>query len=81
MEGELKIFELDGAKYFLVDTLSMVENTYYYFSNLLNNRDVLLLKDKGQDDQNMISVDDNEEFNYVLSLFYDKFRKKISDVA
>ena len=81
MEGELKIFELDGVKYFLVDTLSMVENTYYYFSNLLNNRDVLLLKDKGQEDQMMISVDDNEEFNYILSLFYDKFRNKIQDVA
>ncbi len=73
MESQLKIFELNGKKYFLVDTISILENTYHYFSNLVNNLDVIVMKDEIGKEDFMKSVDDRDEFCYALSLFYDKF--------
>ena len=65
MEKELKIIEVNQKKYFLVDKI----NQYYYFSNLKDNHDILIF----EEDEDLVSIDD-EKMEYVLGLFYDKFK-------
>ena len=73
-EVELKVLEIDNKKYFLLDSISNGKNTYCYFSNLIDNHDVLLMKNQLEDDDGyFISLDTEAEYDYALSLFYDKF--------
>ena len=69
-EVEIKILHVDGKDYLLLDTF-IVENTYYYFSNIKDNTDIMVMKDA---DKYFVSIDDKDEFDYVLTLFYDKYR-------
>lgn len=69
-EVEIKILHVDGKDYLLLDTF-IVENTYYYFSNIKDNTDIMVMKDV---DKYFVSIDDKNEFDYVLTLFYDKYR-------
>lgn len=75
-EKEIQVIEIDSKKYFLVDTLNGDENTYYYFSNVENNEDVIILKD---DLDNFVSLDDDKEFDRALCLFYDKYKDIMND--
>lgn len=75
-EMEIKILDIDNKKYFLVDSISNQEKFYHYFSNLKDNHDILVMTDKIEDDNDFyVSIDDDDEFDYALSLFYDKFRE------
>lgn len=68
-EVELNILNIDGKDYLLLDALGD-ENTYYYFSNLKDTADVIIMKDK---DTSFVSIEDKSELNYAFSLFYDKY--------
>lgn len=73
-EVELKILEIDGKKYFLLDSISKDESTYCYFSNLVDNHDVLVMRNQLENGEGyFVSLDTENEFDYALSLFYDKF--------
>ena len=75
-ETQIKIMDLDGKRYFLIDSISSQEKYYYYFSNMKDNHDVLVMTDKVENDNEFyVSIDDDDEFDYALSLFYDKFRE------
>lgn len=69
-EVEIQILNINGKDYFLLDTLGD-GNTYYYFSNLKDTSDVVVLKDQ---ETNFASIEDKNELNYAFSLFYDKYR-------
>lgn len=69
-EVEVKILHVDGKDYLLLDTF-VVENTYYYFSNIKDTSDIMVMKDA---EQYFASIEDKNEFDYVLTLFYDKYR-------
>lgn len=74
-EVELNVMEIDGNQYFLVDTLGDGENNYYYFSNIKDNSDVLVLKDQKEDDEEyFVSLDSDKETDHALSLFYEKYK-------
>lgn len=72
-EVEMNILELDGKKYFLVDSLSDNKNTYSYFSNVENVSDIKVLKDvKENEEEFFVSLNNKKEIEYALDLYYQK---------
>lgn len=74
-ETELNILNVNGKDYFLMDTLNG-KNIYYYFSNIKDANDILVLKDQGE---NFVSLDSNMERDYALSLFYEKYKDSVEE--
>lgn len=72
-EVELNVINVNNKDYFLMDTL-VGKNTYYYFSNIKDANDIIVLKDKGDD---FISLDNDMEIDYAFSLFYEKHKENI----
>lgn len=72
MKTELKIMEYNQKKYFLVDTIKNTDKEYYYFSNLVDNKDIIIMSLEENDF--LKSIEDKEELTNVLALFYDKYR-------
>ena len=72
MKTELKIMEYNRKKYFLVDTIKNTNKEYYYFSNLVDNKDIIIMSLEEND--LLKSIEDKEELTNVLALFYDKYR-------
>lgn len=72
-EIELNLININDKEYFLIDTL-VGKNTYYYFSNIKDANDVIVLKDN---DDNFISLDSDMERDYALSLFYEKYKDNV----
>ena len=72
MKTELNIMEYNQKKYFLVDTIKNTDKEYYYFSNLVDNKDIIIMSLEEND--LLKSIEDKEELTNVLALFYDKYR-------
>lgn len=72
MSKELKIIEYNQKKYFLVDIIKNTDKEYYYFSNLLDNKDIMIMSLEENDLLELI--EDKEELTNILALFYDKYR-------
>lgn len=64
--------EYNQKKYFLVDTIKNTDKEYYYFSNLVDNKDIIIMSLEEND--LLKSIEDKEELTNVLALFYDKYR-------
>lgn len=64
--------EYNRKKYFLVDTIKNTDKEYYYFSNLVDNKDIIIMSLEEND--LLKSIEDKEELTNVLALFYDKYR-------
>ena len=64
--------EYNRKKYFLVDTIKNTNKEYYYFSNLVDNKDIIIMSLEEND--LLKSIEDKEELTNVLALFYDKYR-------
>lgn len=72
-DTEARIIELDGKKYILLDSIVDNENTYYYFSNIEDNHDFLILKDSLENNEEvLIGIADDMEYDRVLELFLRK---------
>ncbi len=75
---EVKTLEIDGKEYFLVDSISNNEKTYYYFSNESDVSDIYVLTDKEKDGQEyFVSPSTEHEYNSALALFLKKHREDI----
>ena len=70
---ELNVININDRDYFLMDTL-VGKSTYYYFSNIKDASDIIVLKDKGDD---FVSLDSDIETDYALSLFYEKHKENV----
>ena len=71
MDNQLKIIQLENKKYFLVDTIKNLEEEYYYFLNLQDHTDILILENEKEF---LKQVSDSEKFTNILALFYDKYQ-------
>lgn len=71
-EVEISVIEIDGERYFLVDNLVGEDNTYYYFSNIKDNKDIKVFK---EDEDDFISLNERE-LEKALSLFYKKYKDR-----
>ena len=70
-DNQLKIIQLENKKYFLVDTIKNLEEEYYYFLNLQDHTDILILENEKEF---LKQVSDSEKFTNILALFYDKYQ-------
>ena len=75
-EVEVKTIELDNKNYIVLDTIqSSPANIYYYLLETSENNSIQILKNSIENNEKIyISVDDENEFDNALSLFYLKHR-------
>ena len=74
-EVEMNVLQVNGKDYFLMDSI-IGKNTYYYFSNIKDANDIMVLKEQGD---NFISLDSNSERDYAFSLFYEKHKDQVEE--
>lgn len=72
-EVEMNVLKFNGKDYFLMDTI-VGKRKYYYFSNIKDANDIIILKEKGDD---FVSLDSDMEKDYALSLFYEKHNENV----
>ena len=72
-EVTVDMIEVDGNNYYLIYNLSDEKNHYYYFSNVNNNQDIRIFKDRVVDgEDSYVNLDDAKEFDYALKLIYEE---------
>ena len=77
---DVQTLEIDGKEYILVDSISSEKKTYYYFSNESDVSDIQILTEKEENNEEyFISLDSEYEFNYALSLFFNKHKNDLTD--
>lgn len=73
-QDELKILEINGKNYFLIDSLDGNNNTYYFFSENIKNGNICVLKKEQENGESFfVSLDDDKELDYALGLFFNKY--------
>lgn len=78
-EVNVTTIELNGKEYFLVDSLGDQNHLYHFFSSVENQSDFCVLKDKNEDGESFyVSLDNDAEFDYAMSLFYQKYQDDFS---
>lgn len=83
-EIQIKTLNIEGKTYFLLDSIKHDQNIYHFFVELINPNNIQVLKDKKEnEDVYYVSLDTESEFDYALSLFYDKYykRKEVNPVV
>lgn len=81
-EVQVKTIEIGEKIYILLDSIADGKNTYHFFSAMGDPNDIQVLKDKiEKEDTYYISLDTEVEFDYALSLFYDKYHNKVDSSA
>ena len=77
---EIKTLEIDGKEYILVDSIKDEKNNYNYFTNENELTDIYVLKDKIKNDEKyFVSLDDENEFNHALELFWEKHKDDVEE--
>ena len=72
---EIDTLEINGKNYGLIDTISDNKEVYNYFSNLEDANDIQILKDRlVNGEESFVSLDTEDEFNYALTLFFNKHK-------
>lgn len=71
---QIQVLPLNGKDYILVDCLNQ-ENTYYYFSNVKDFSDVLILKEYGD---LLVLLEDQGELDLAFRLFYEKYKYRVN---
>lgn len=72
---EIYSLEIDGKQYLIVDQIKDKDNEFVYFSNEDNPKDFCIRKLAKDDNDMLIGLDSDEEFDYALSLFFDKHKE------
>lgn len=74
---QVKTINIEGKTYFLLDTIPNHQNTYHFFAELTDPNHLQVLKDKHEKEETAyVSLDTESEFDYALSLLYDKYHPK-----
>jgi len=78
MELEVNIIKLeDGIDYVIVDAIQTESNKYLFLANKTDETDVCIRKIIQKDNKEyLIKLDNDDEFEEVLTLFNIKHRKK-----
>ena len=75
---EIDTLEINGKNYGLIDTISDNKEVYNYFSNLEDANDIQILKDRlVNGEESFVSLDTEDEFNYALTLFFNKHKNDV----
>lgn len=64
------VIELEGKEYFLVSEI----DSYVYYAEEANPKNFIILKEIIEDDEEyIVSLDDENEYTKALSLFYERY--------
>ena len=66
--------EIDGKQYLIIDQIKDKNNEFVYFSNEKYPKDFCIRKLAKDDNDLLIGLDSNEEFDYALKLFIAKHK-------
>ena len=71
---EVYSLELNGKQYLIIDRIKDNDNEFVYFSNEEDPKDFCIRKLAKDDNDLLIGLDSNEEFDYALKLFIVKHK-------
>lgn len=71
---EVYSLELNGKQYLIIDRIKDNDNEFVYFSNEEDPKDFCIRKLAKDDNDLLIGLDSNEEFDYALKLFIAKHK-------
>ena len=71
---DINILNIQGKDCYLVDSIENNGNVYHYFSNLKDENDVYVLKDKMVDGEECFVAVSQIELLDALNLFYEKHK-------
>ena len=71
---ELEFFLLNDKEYLIIDEIKYNDTNYLYLVNNKNSKDFVIRKEK---DDLLVGLDNDNEFNDVMSLFVQKNIKEI----
>lgn len=66
--------EIDGKNYLIVDQIKNEKCEYVYLSNMEDQKDFCIRKLASDDNDLLIGLDSDEEFDYALRVFYKKHK-------
>ncbi len=74
-EIEVNTIEIDEKKYIVLDEIKNENNTYYYLFELTEAKTIQVLKEQIENNEKeYVSVDNENEFDKALTLFYLKHK-------
>lgn len=66
---QVEIVDIENKKYMVLNEIENEGETYLYLSNLKNPKDFIIQKLDKSDNDYLINLDDEDEFNKALQLF------------
>jgi hypothetical protein len=77
MNVELETIELENKKtYAIIDKINYNNCEYYYLSNIEDNKDFCIRKKEIENDEEfLIGLENDKEFDDVLAIFMEKYKK------
>jgi hypothetical protein len=77
MNVELETIELENEKtYAIIDKINYNNCEYYYLSNIEDNKDFCIRKKEIENDEEfLIGLENDKEFDDVLAIFMEKYKK------
>ncbi len=82
MYNKYDILPIEDREYLIIDVLEYNDTTYLYLVNNSDSDDdkaIVKVLYEGDDDY-VVNIDNDDEFNYVLSLFAGKNKENIKEV-
>ncbi len=71
---DIYTLEIDGKQYLIIDQIKDKDNEFVYFSNEEDPKDFCIRKLASDDNDTLVGLDSDEEFDYALGLFLDKHK-------
>ena len=71
---DIYTLEIDGKQYLIIDQIKDKDNEFVYFSNEEDPKDFCIRKLASDDNDALVGLDSDEEFDYALGLFLDKHK-------
>ena len=66
---QVDIIDIDNKKYMVLNEIEDNGETYLFLTNVKNPKEFLIQKVDKNDNEYLVNLDDEEEFNRALSLF------------
>lgn len=71
--------EIDGNEYDAVDMMEFNNRTYMFLINKVNREDMMCLRATLNEKLELEELDDEEELNNVMKLFFEKHREELEN--
>lgn len=73
MEKELEVITIDNKDYVVIEEVKHNNKTFLYLSNIINDEDTLIRKLDENDKNNVLPLQDEQEFEIACNLLFKNF--------